>query len=356
MANKVDLGCKQLRGSFVMSGKISGRFSNSFRTEGSSKNGKDWRRAHFGVEIEPGKVVYCDIFGTEQDKVYFSKTIKVDGKNKTDTKAVDWDDRFESSKKLFGEDGYTIIGITCGCKKVIDKNGKEINDSKHLTAFDACDEIGNLNDGDSVFIRGNIGYESYNGKHRVVFEPTQISLTRSEIDFDALDFQPRASFTQPIVCMGVAKNEETAGEAIVSAKIVNYQTIEDTELYTRNAGLAKNLKKLGEYVHIKVFGDIVVDGEVQEVATDSGWGTPNKMERVGSAFKRKLMITGADPDTIDNESYSKAVIEHAEEIIAGIQGAKNDFGKSDNKSGDGWGSKSDSNFDDFDDDEMDLGI
>ena len=354
MANKVDLGCNQLRGNFVLSGKLTGRFSNGFYTDGKSSGGKDWRRVHFGVEIEPGKTVYLDLFGATQDNVYFSKTVRgADGKNQTTTKSVPWAKRMKSSKELFGEDGYRIIGVTCGCEKIIDKNGKEVNNTKHLTPYDACDEVGNLQDDDFVFVRGNITYSTYNNNHRVNFEPTQVSLCKP-IDFDAIDFQPNASFTQSIVCMGVAKNEETPGEAVVTAKIVGYQNIEDTELYTRNGGLAKNLKKLGQYCHVKVWGDIVVDGEVQEVEEDTGWGTSNRMERVGSPFKRKLMITGADPESIDKESYSEEVIEHAMTVIAGIQNAKKDFGKDSENDSNDWGSKN-SNLDDEDDD-MDLGI
>ena len=356
--NKVELGCAQLRGTFMLSGKVTGRFSNSFFAEGNTKNGGSYRRVHFGVEIEEGKIVYLDLFGSTQDQVYLSKTVKgADGKNNTTTKSVKWADRFKTSKQLFGEDGYRLIGVTCGCKKIIDAKGKEINDRKYLTPFDACDEIQNLNDGDSVFVRGNIIYKTYNGQHRIEFEPQQVSLCK-EIDFDDVDFRPNAQFTQPIVCMNVAKNEETPGEAVVTAKIVNYQSIEDTELYTRNGALAKNLKKLGEYCHVKVWGDIVVDGESETVEDNKdGWGTSNSMERVASPFKRKLMITGADPETIDKEAYSEEKIEHALEIIAGIQGAKNDYGMKDEKD-EGWGNKpgASSNLDDYDDDEMDLGI
>lgn len=356
--NKIDLGCAQTRGTFQMYGKVTGVMSNSFYQEGDTKNGGSYRRVHLGVEIEEGKIVYIDLFGSTVDNVYFSKTTKgADGKNHTETKSVKWADRFKTSKQLFGEDGYRLIGVTCGCKKVTDSKGKLVNDRKYLTPYDACDEIQNLNDGDSVFVRGNISYQTYNGQHRVNFEPQQISLCR-EIDFEDVDFKANAVFTQPIVCMGVVKNEETPGEAIVNAKVVNYSSIEDCELYTRNAALAKNLKKLGEYVHIKVWGDIIVDGEIQEVEeSDGGWGSSNKMDRVPSPFKRKLMITGADPESIDKEAYSEEVIDHAMEIIAGIQNAKNDYGMKDEKDDD-WGSKpgSKSNLDDEDDDGFDLGF
>ena len=356
--NKVELGCAQTRGTFILSGKVVGTQSNSFFAEGDTKNGGSYRRVHFGVEIEEGKIVYLDLFGSTVDQVYFSKTVKgADGKNKTDTKSVKWADRFKTSKQLFGEDGYRLIGVTCGCKKIVNDKGKELNDRKYLTPYDACDEITNLSDGQSVFIRGNISYSTYNNQHRVNFEPQQVSLCK-EIDFDDVDFKATAQFTQNIVCMGVAKNEETPGEAIVNAKIVNYQSIEDAELYTRNAALARNLKKLGEYCHIKVWGDIVVDGEVETVEdVDEGWGSSNKMERVASPFKRKLMITGADKESIDKEAYSEEVIEKALEVIAGIQGAKKDYGMKDDGDED-WGNKPSSkgNLDDEDDTDFDLGI
>lgn len=354
--NKIELGCAQTRGTFQMYGKVTGVMSNSFYQEGDTKNGGSYRRVHLGVEIEEGKIVYVDLFGSTVDNVYFSKTTKgADGKNHTETKSVKWADRFKTSKQLFGEDGYRLIGVTCGCKKVIDAKGKSVNDRKYLTPYDACDEIQNLEDGQSVFVRGNISYSTYNGQHRVNFEPQQISLCR-EIDFEDVDFKANAVFTQPIVCMGVVKNEETPGEAIVNAKIVNYQSIEDTELYTRNAALAKNLKKLGEFVHIKVWGDIVVDGELQAVEEMAdGWGQSNSMDRVASPFKRKLMITGADPESIDKEAYSEEIIDHAMEVIAGIQNAKSDYGMKDEKDNGGWGS-SKSNLDEDDDFDMDLGI
>ena len=320
--NKVDLGCAQTRGTFQLSGKVTGTLSNSFYQEGDTKNGGSYRRVHFGVEIEEGKIVYLDLFGSNVDTVYFSKTTKgADGKNKTETKPVKWADRFKNSKQLFGEDGYRLIGVTCGCKKVMDSKGKEINDRKYLTPYDACDEVQNLNDGQSVFVRGNITYSTYNNQHRVNFEPVQISLCK-DIDFDDVAFKPQAQFTQNLVCMGAMKNEENPGEAIINAKIVNYQSIEDAELYTRNAALARNLKKLGEYCFVKVWGDIVVDGETETVEEpDDGWGQSNAMERVASPFKRKLMITGADKESVDKEAYSDVVLVHALEVIAGLQGA-----------------------------------
>lgn len=352
MANKVDLGCKQLRGTFQMSGKVSGRLSQGFFTEGTSSNGKAYRKCRFGVEIESGKTVYMDLFGAASDYCYISKrTTLPGGKTQNDTQQIPWSKRFDFEKDPKYK-GYQMIGVTCGCKKIIDSKGLERNDVKHLTAYDACDEIQNLHDNDSVFVRGNITYSTYNGTHRMNFEPTQVSLCK-EIDFEDMSFAPNAKFTQPIVLMDVTANNET-NEYDVLGKVVNYQSIEDCELHIRadRKGLAKTLKKLGSYVHVEVFGDIVVDGEVVEETVDDAWGSSNSMKRVVSPFVRKLIIMGADPDSVDKESYSEAVMDHAMEVIASIQNAKEDYGESD----DWGGKKGKSNFDEDEDDDIDLGF
>lgn len=351
--NKINLGCKQLRGTFQMSGKISGRLSQNFYSEGVAKNGKAWRRVHFGVEIEPGKSVYVDLFGSAQDNIYVSKRTTVAGKTQVDTQTVPWAKRFDyQNDKRYK--GYTTIGVTCGCKKMLDSKGVERNDTKHLTMFDACDEIQNLTDGQDVFVRGNIVYSTYNDQHRINFEPVQISLCRP-IDFDDLEFKPNAVFTQPLVLMDVVGNKETH-EYDVLAKIVNYSTVEDCEMHIKEefSGLAKTLKKLGAYVHVEVHGNIVIDGEVVEETVDSAWGTSNSMKRLGSAFTRKLVITGADPDSVDKESYNEAVIEHAIEVAASIQNAKEDYGDKDNR--EDWGEGNKSNLGEDEDDDFDLGL
>lgn len=358
MANKIDLGCAQTRGTFQIAGKVNGRLSQNFFTEGVGKGNRAWRRVHFGVEIEPGKSVYIDLFGSAQDSVYISKRTTVGGKTQVDTQQIPWAKRFDFAKDPKYK-GYSVIGITCGCSKIVDSKGIEKNNVKHLTAFDACDEVQCLTDGQDVFIRGNITYSTYNDQHRVNFEPVQISLCRP-LDFDDMEYQPTANFTQPLVLMGVTANKETS-EYDVAAKIVNYSTVEDTELHIskESAGLAKTLSKLGKYVFVEVHGDITVAGDVVEEVVDSGWGTANKMKRVASPFVRKLMITGADPDSLDKESYSEAIMEHAIEIAASIQNAKKDYGES--TDGEDWGKgdksgNSAGNLDDDEDDDFDLNL
>lgn len=358
--NKVDLGCAQTKGTFQMYGKVIGTLSNGFYQEGDTKNGGSYRRVRLGIEIEEDRVVYLDLFGSTTDNVYFSKTTKgPDGKNKTETRMVKWADRFKTSKQLFGEDGFRIIGVTCGCKKITDNKGKLVNDRKYLTNYDACDEIQNLSDGQSVFVRGNIVYKTFNENHRVSFEPVQISLCR-EIDFSDIDFKPNAQFTQALVLQNVSGDKEK-GEYIVSAQIVNYDSVENAEFYIKKefTPLAKTLAKQGKYTHVKVFGRIAVEGDVAPVETVNEWGmSANPMERIQSPFSRKLIIEGAYPESVDKETYSEEVIEHAIEVAASIKNAKSDYGKNDDDDKDDWGGNPDvkGNLDDDDDFEMDLGI
>ena len=262
--NKIDLGCKQTRGTFQLSGKVNGRLSQNFYAEGTSSNGKAYRRVRFGVEIESGKTVYIDLLGSAQDACYISKrTTLPDGKVQNETVKLPWGDRlsFEKNPKY---KGCTTIGVTCGCKKVLDDKGVQKNDVKHMTSYDACDEIQNLHDGDFVFVRGNIVYSTYNGTHRIKFEPTQVSLC-APLDFDDLEFKPNARFTQPLVLMGVEANKDTE-EYDIQAKIVNYQSIEDAVFHIKkeNANFARTLKKQGPYVFMKAIGSIVVDGQIVE--------------------------------------------------------------------------------------------
>lgn len=353
MANKVDLGCKQLRGTFQMSGKVSGRLSQGFFTEGTSSNGKAYRKVRFGVELEQGKTVYMDLFGAASDYCYISKrTTLPGGKTQNDTQQIPWSKRFDFEKDPKYK-GYQMIGVTCGCRKATDSKGIERNDVKHLTAFDACDEAQNLTDGADVFVRGNIRYSTYNGTHRVTFEPTQISLCKP-IDFDDMSFVPNAKFTQPIVLKDVVANKETK-EFDVTGFVVNYDSIEEIEMHIKSdrKGLASTLKKQGAYTHVEVFGNISVEGELVEEAVDDAWGSSNAMKKVASPFVRKFIILGADPDSVDKDSYSESVIEHALEVVSSIQKAKEDYGDG----GEDWGGKKGkSNFDDDEDDEPDFDL
>ena len=336
---KKGLDLQQTNGSFQVRGKVSGTESERFYKDTKTKTGKPMRMVNFGVEFEKDNKIYIALNGMERDEVYFSKKDEKTGKNTT-TK-VAWKDR-----KTFNKDGYKLIGVNVGVKKTTDDNGKEVNDKKILVEYDACEEIGaNLKDEASVFVRGKIEYSTYNDKRQMKFVPNQVSLCK-DIDFEDEKFEPMADFEQVIVFMGIAPNDDKS-KFIVSAKIIGYNSIEDAEFVTTNEKLAKNLKKLKPYTAIKVYGHIVVTGTVEEVEEDDGWGESNPMQRVGSAFERELVITGADKDSIDTEVYSEEIIDEAIAKLKANKTTKQEYGDDDD---DDWGEpsskKSDSNDDD----------
>lgn len=340
MAEKKGLNLPQTRGSFQVRGKVTGTTKENFYIEKLTKTDKPWRSAQFGVQFSPESTMYVGLNGMERDEVCFSKRSE-DGK-KTETKKVPWKDRF-----TFAEKDFNLIGVNLGVSKVTDAKGNLVNDKKRMVEYDACKEIGDkLVDDVTVFVKGNIEFSHYNEKHTTKFVPSQISLGK-DIDFEAEDFNPLADFTQTIVFMGVTPNEDKT-RATVDAKIVNYDSIEDTEFIIEDMGLAKMFNKnLKPYTSIKVWGNINVAKNVEEVETTDCWGTENNMEKVNAPTVRELIITGADPTTIDKDTYSEKEIDAAIEQIKASKNAENDFGGS-SSSNDGWGSVSSSAEDDED--------
>lgn len=337
---KTKHGLQETKGSFQLRGIVNGIDRDSFYKEITTKSNKSMRMVNFGTEVDKGKTIYVTLNGMERDKVYFSTKQN----DKTVVEAVDWDKR-----KTFKKKDYNLIGIKLGLKKVVNKEGKEVNDKQTMTEFDACEYINeNLTDDVAVYTRGKVEFSTYNDKHYTKFVPDQISLCKP-IDFEDDEFEPLANFEQTIILTGVTKNED--GTFTVNGKVVTYNTIEDVEFFisAQKQKLAKTLKKLNPYTALKVFGNIVVEQEVDTVEDDDdAWGDPNPMNRISNPTQRKMFITGADKDSLDTELYSEESVETAIAKLNADKKADKDFGSSDN---DDWGSVGDSSSDD--DDEWD---
>lgn len=336
---KKGLGLPQTRGSFQVRGKVTGTQRDNFYTEKLTKSDKPWRSVSFGVQYDKDSTIFVSLNGMERDSVYFSRREdKAKGIAK-DTKEIPWRDRF-----AFAEKDYSLIGVNVGVTKIKDEKGNDVNDKKRLTDYDACKEIvDNLVDDKTVFVKGNIEYGSYQNKHTTKFVPSQVSLAK-DIDFEDEDFAPLADFTQVIVFTDIKQNEEKT-KATVAAKIVNFDTVEDAEFVITDMNLAKVFKKnLKPYSSIKVWGNICVVKNVEEVTTTDCWGTENKMEKQNAPTVRELVITGADPETIDTSTYTEAEIDKAIESMKASQNAEKDFGGST----EGWGSVQTSTDDDMD--------
>lgn len=346
MANKL-FELPQTKGTFQVRGIVSGVEKDSFYTEKKTKTGKDFRMVNFGVEYEDKKTIYHSLNGMPRDKVYFSKK---DEDGKTDVKAVAWKDRIKNAPE-----GYRMIGVLTGLKKVPGDNGKLKNDNHYRTEYDACEYINeNLHDGDSVFVKGNLEFGSYTNKDGEVsrttkFVPTQVSLCQKDVDFDAEDYAPAHDFTQTIVFVGIdqeRENDKPTGRFVVDAKIVNYNSIESAEFIIEDAKLAKQMRSgLKPYNSIQVHGHINVVNNVEDVndeEDDDCWGESNDMDnkRVFAPTHRELIITGAKPSTIDKETYTEKAIDEAIKKVNASKKAEQDFtGKAESTSNvdDDWG-------------------
>ena len=334
----------ETKGSFQVKGKINGVEKEKFYTSKKTTTGKDFRAVTFGCMYDDKKTVFMSLNGMPQNDVYFSK--KNPDTGKTDTKKVAW-----ANRNKFNEEGWRLIGTNLGLTKTTDSEGKEVNDKKTLTSFDACEYIKtNMRDDMSTFIRGNIEFSSYqdsegNTRRGIKYVPNQISLCK-EVDFDEYDedTKPVHDFTQTIIYTGIEKEQENGkdtGRFIVSAYISTYGDVVATEFIIVDAKLASLFKKnLKSYTSISVHGHIEVSHKVEETTEDDGWGSANSMVSVSAPTKTEMIITGATPSTIDKTLYTEKNVSEAIAKIRKARTAEQNFSgnTSESASGDDWGS------------------
>lgn len=338
MAKNNGLGLPQTKGTFQFRGVVLGTSKENFYKETKTKTNKPFRALTFGLQVAKDSVLYLSLNGMVQDQVYYSKSEKdKDGKRKTETKAIPWAERY----KFNGKD-WRLIGMNIGLEKTVDEKGNEVNDKQYLVPFDACEYISNhLKDGQSVFVNGHIEYSHFTNQNgeisrSVKYIPDQISLCK-QIDFDDEKYEVKNSFTQMIAFNGIEKMDDNF---VVSAKIVNYSTIEDADFVIENkpefSKFAKNLRSLKPYTLIEIYGDVQTLRNTEEVETeDDGWGSGNPMKKVNSPYKRIMVAMGADPKTINENALSQELIEEALQKMNSEDKAKTDFGDDE-----GWGDAS----------------
>lgn len=353
MANRI-FDLQETRGQFQVRGIINGVEKDRFYTDKKTKTGKDFRAVNFGCEYNDKQTVYINLNGMPQQKVYFSKRDQSTGK--TETKEVPW-----ANRNKFNEDGFRMIGVGLGLTKTTDQNGKVVNDKKTMTPFDACAYINeHLKDDMSAFIKGNVEFSSYtdndgNIRRSTKYIPSQISMCK-EVDFskyDDADNKPAHDFTQNIVYMGIEQemiDDKATGRFVVSAKIVTWSDIVDTEFYITDKSLANLFRKnLKPYYALTVHGKIEVSHDVQEVEEEDSWGEANAMNnRINNSSKTEMIITGATPSTIDKETYNENNVSEAMAKIKAAKTAEQNYsGKTNDSANDNdWGES----YDDADDD------
>lgn len=348
MANKIE-AVAQTKGTFQIRGKVFGTKKDKFYIDKKTTTGKPWRSVNFGIQVSKNERIFVQFNGMEQETVFFSGR---DSDKNVDTVKVPWKDRFTFKKSNAKGEPYRLIGINCGLEKTTDEKGKEVNDKKMLTPFDAAKYVADkLEDDAWVFVKGNIEYGHYatnNGEiaRSVKLIPTQISLCQ-EHDFDEVDKEGKSSyevvsdFTQFLVYTGIEKDPEQTGKFNLQAIIANYNSIENAEFVIEDEKLAKNFRtKLKGFTGIKVWGKIktVANTDTVEVETDDdGWGSKNPMDRVNQPYKTLYYVTGADPSSFDIENFTEAKIEKALEEVKAFEKKEKRF---ESQKDDDWGSGS----------------
>lgn len=344
MAKKIH-NLPQTRGEFQLRGNVTGTLKQNFYTEKSTKNGSGFRQLSFGVEFDDKQTAYLTLNGMERRSVYYYSA--------KDKKTVDvaWKDR----NRAPGE-GYRMIGVNVGLERdeEDDSNVKYI-----LTDYDVAKYASeHLEDGMSVFVKGNLEFDSYtNDKGEVrrsrKLVPTQISRCSKDVNFEAEDFEALADFKTTIVYQDIAKekdeNDKDTGRFILSALVVNYASIVPVDFIVEDAKLASLMKK-----NLKPFNSIEVTGKfkstvlVEEVTEEDEWGEKSSFDRVSAPRVFELIVTGAKPNSIDRETYTEQNIAEARRAIANKDKVESNFGekKTEVASNDGWGD--DSSFDDED--------
>lgn len=354
---------KQNEGTFETRGIVTGTKADKFYDEVSTfdnvtKTTKVRRSVNFGVEFDKNKSVYLNIMGfPKKEVVYYGKLNPKDEKG-TSVK-IPWANRMDKQ-----QDGLRLIGINLGLTKYTDEKGKVVNNSRNWTEFDACEVISReLQDGVSVYVKGKLEFSSFPSKknegemvRNKRFVPNQISLTNEPVNFEEYNEnnQPRHHFTQNIVLTGVEQDDENKC-FLINGYVVTYRTIEPVQLKTLNGKLAKTLKKAcqKDYIGIDVSGYINVMKQEEEVEVTDDWGDANTMKRVNAPSIRELIVTGADPATIDEEGYTKKLITEALDKLKKDKEAEEKFGKEQIEEANDWGSAPKLDIDKSDDDSDD---
>lgn len=349
MAKERLIKLPQTKGMFKVMGKVSGVGGDKFFTELKTKTGKDGKKVKFMVETKEGEdgvnKVPVELTGYEKENVYFFRNEDLDHGIEKDSKAVAWRDRLKFKQK-----GYNLLGTRVGLEK--DEEGK--NKQKVLVEFDAADYISkHLQDDQSVFVKGDIDYSESTGESGTRlftrYQINQLSACKKDIDFESENFKEGNAFKQTFVYTGIEKAQEE-GKYIISGLIVGYQNITHVEFTTYKAGLARTFKKkIRPYTAITVWG--YLDNRVikEEVEESDDWGEADTFDTAGSVFINERVITGADKDSIDKDTYSQDKVEEAIKAIKEFGESAAKVEKKDNKKDDDDFGDDDFGFDDDED-------
>lgn len=344
MAKKRLFDLPQQKTEFQMRGIVTGVEKKNFFTNKKTKSGADMNMLNFGIEFDDKQTAYLTLNGMERDSVYFY--------NSKDKKTINvkWADRNKSQAE-----GYRMIGVNLGLERDEEDEG---NIKYTMTEYDAAKYASqHLKDEMSVFVKGNIEFDSYTNekgepKRTTKLIPSQVSLCSKPVNFEEEDYEVLADFKTNIVFDSIEQEKDEAGKPtgrfIVNALNVGYATITNTEFIIEDAKLANNFKKnLKQYNAIEVTGKFQSTVLTETVEETDDWGEKSSFDRVSAPRKFEMLICGAKPSTIDREIYTEENIAEARRVIANKDRANENFGENKKEKDLPWGDDEDSLEDDW---------
>lgn len=293
MADKKNFKLEQTVGSFKLSGIVVGITKENAFTSGETKFGKLYNTVKFGVKTSPINILNVELYGQEQDFVYpYSSTDKKSQK-------IAFKDRHNEL-----DDTYHIIGIN------VTTEGSE---KETYVEYDAPEPIHQgFNDGDSVFITGELKPNSYisnSGELISSFKYSIKSITFKEkpIDFDDPKFKETASFEQDIVITDTDLDKK-ANKVIVNGYAVGYADSFKQVQYVihqdKNEKLGNNFLKLKFGDYIKVLGVCINSPTIEEVEDEWGSEVPTGY-KTGGKYVSELRITAVAKDKEGTSIFKK---------------------------------------------------
>lgn len=314
---------------FIIEGVVFGMNSAKTYVE---KEGSGFRMLNLGIRVSSNENLYLSLSGSPKNDVFWSKRDK-DGK--TDTI------RLKQGEKSPGKD-YRPIGVAVK----LEKNGE----IKYFSSYDACLYLKeNLTDGMSVFVKGKVEFSSWTDKDGNIkrgqkLVPNSIYIKDTPIDFNDEKYVKRADVTQGVVFLGVERPQEGSEYATIKCGVVGYNSWEEIELPSL-VNVAKTLNnRIKPYTSISLNCGFEIESGEEEVEVeevDGDWGQSSKVNVQRKPVTVKLLVLGAEPKSIDSETYNKKTIEEWVQYIENVKKSKEAESSKNFESQDGdWGKPS----------------
>lgn len=240
----------RLRG--IVSGLDKENAYRAGQVQSGKHKGKEYRSIKFLLNTSPENRLKVEKFGMEQDYVYPFRKEDKKKKIKKDTKKLPFAKRFNIPE------GYDLIGSRVALE--LDENEKAI--SKNMTDYDAVDEIWeNLNDGDSVYIKGYITYNSYETDNGDLIEENILNIVdiyrEKPIDFEDPKFEEMCVFEQEFVFVDSEVDEEQKAVFVNGYQISYGNKFNPIKFVVRMEEDKPELRKLAAGFTKTEFGDVI---------------------------------------------------------------------------------------------------